>query len=259
VSDATSAPSEPQRYAVLGSPIAHSLSPVLQQAAFAAAGIRATYAAFDVPLAEVDGTVGRLRAQSFAGWNVTTPLKEAMLTRVDALTIEARDIGAVNVVRREDDARLTGHNTDGAGFVRGLVELWEWQPAAARVLLLGSGPAAAAIAYALRQAGVTALSCWSRSQEKALALAPPPAAPAGLVVSALPSTAVVPAAILRWAAPGCDVVDLNYAASESPVSAVAAKRRANGLAMLLHQGALSFEWWTGRAAPLAAMRTALAL
>jgi len=248
-----------QRYALLGSPVAHSRSPAMQQAAFAAARIAGSYEAIDVTPAQLPAAIERLRSERYAGWNATTPLKTAMLSHVDSLTIEARDIGAINVVRREDDGRLTGHNTDGTGLVRALVEAWEWRPNGQHVLLLGSGPAAAAVAYALREAGATAISCWSRNREKALAIAPPPERAAALIISALPSDAQLPEEASRWASSACDVVDLNYAASRSPVGQLPARRRLDGLPLLLQQGALSFEWWTGRAAPLTAMRRALGL
>lgn len=257
MSQRQTSPTETARYAVLGSPIAHSLSPSMQQAAFAAANIAATYEALEVVPDTLGPVVEKLRAGGYAGWNVTTPLKEAMLAHLDAFSYEARDIGAVNVVRREPDGRLTGHNTDGSGFVRAIAELWNWRPADARVLILGSGPAARAVAYALRQVGVPQVFCWSRNSTKAAAIAPLPDQAANLIVSTLPSDAHVPTTIAQWVTVESDVMDLNYAVDHSAIESLPARRRSDGLPLLLHQGALSFEWWTGQRAPLAAMRAAI--
>lgn len=245
------------QYAVLGSPLAHSLSPRMQRAAFAAAGIDADYEPLEVTAEQLEAVVARLRAQRYAGWNVTTPLKEVILPLLDALSPQAQNINAINVVRREADGTLTGHNTDGCGFVRALVELWDWQPQGSRILVLGSGPAARAIAYELRAAGAAEISCWSRNDSLAAAIAAPPQAAVNLVVSTLPSAARLPAAVAAFLTPACDVIDINYAAARSPLDALPASRRSDGLPMLLHQGALSFEWWTGLRAPLAAMRAAI--
>src|SRR5579864_9395700 len=99
----------PARFAVIGDPIAHSLSPRMQLAAFAACGIDATYEALRTPREYLAETVARLRSQEYSGFNVTTPLKEEIVPLVDALTDAAAAVGAVNVVRRERDGRFTGH------------------------------------------------------------------------------------------------------------------------------------------------------
>jgi len=246
-----------KRYAIIGSPIGHSLSPAMQQAAFKAAGIDAVYEALAVETPQLDDALVRLSSQ-YDGWNVTTPLKETMAARADALTVEARDANAANVVRREDDGRLTAHNTDGDGCVRAIVESWSWQPGGG-ALVLGSGPAARAIALALRAAGEEAVQCWSRSAERAAQIGPPPDRSCALLISALPSEAVVPDELAAYVSADTDVFDVNYRAARSPVAGLRARRRSDGLPMLLHQGALSFTWWTELPAPLAAMREALSL
>ncbi|MDQ6825481.1 MAG: shikimate dehydrogenase [Candidatus Eremiobacteraeota bacterium] len=245
------------QYAVLGSPVTHSLSPRMQRAAFAAAGIDAGYEPLEVTAEQLEAVVLRLRAQRYAGWNVTTPLKEVIVPLLDTLSPQAQNVNAINVVRREADGTLTGHNTDGSGFVRALVELWDWRPHGSSILVLGSGPAARAIAYELRAAGASEISCWSRTDYLAAAIAPPPHAAVNLVVSTLPSGASLPAALAAFLTPACDVIDINYAAARSPLDDLPASRRSDGLPLLLHQGALSFEWWTGLKAPLAAMRAAI--
>src|SRR5262249_13523792 len=129
------------RYAVIGEPVAHSLSPSMFNAAFVHLGEDATYEAIEVRPDELSEFAQRAQLGSFAGFNVTTPHKEAIINALDELTDDARAAHAVNVVRSAD-GRLTGHNTDGSGFVRALADVWRWQPKGAAVLLLGSGPAA---------------------------------------------------------------------------------------------------------------------
>ncbi len=245
------------RYAVVGSPIAHSLSPAMQQAAFDALGIPATYVAIEAAREQGAETFARLRVERYAGWNVTTPLKEAAVTLVDRVSREAAAAHAVNAVRANADGSLVGTNTDGAGLMRALRELWSWEPGEQTVLILGTGPAARAIANALRAAGAESLACWSRDAERASRVAPPLVATPGLVISALPADAVLPAYIVEAAVEATMIFDLNYGRSRSPVAAMRGRRRSDGLPLLLHQGALSFEWWTGRPAPLNEMRTAL--
>jgi shikimate dehydrogenase len=244
---------ELQRYAVIGNPVAHSLSPRMQQAAFDAAGIRASYEAIEARSAA--DVFCELRRKGYRGWNVTTPLKEEAVRCVDRLSEEAAQANAVNVVRREG-AMLVGHNTDGQGFVRAVSELWPCALSGS-VLILGAGPAARAIALALRRAEVERLSCWSRTDTKARAIAPRPSEDADLVVCALPPDAVLPPSVTELARRAKMLFDLNYAAGSSPLCAPAAAQRSDGLPLLLHQGILSFEWWTNRQAPAGVMRAAL--
>ncbi len=243
-----------ERYAVVGSPIRHSLSPVMQQAAFDALGIRASYQAIEATSAE--SIFLQLRARNYCGWNVTTPLKEEAVAYVDRLTDAAARANAVNVVRA-NEGELVGHNTDGAGFVQAVCELWSAAALKAPILILGSGPAARAIALALRSAGAEHLFCWSRNEQRGSAIGPRPNKAVKLVVSALAPDAVVPIEVLAFARSADMVFDLNYGTSRSPLQSIAAPRRTDGLPLLLHQGILSFEWWTGRAAPVQSMRAAL--
>jgi len=229
----------------------------MQQAAFAAQHIEATYDAIEATSDRIREVFAQLRAEQYAGWNITTPLKEAVMSLVDRATPEAAAARAGNVIRAEDNGTLTAHNTDGSGFVRAVRELWSWEPEASTVLILGTGPAARAIAIALRAGGAASLACWSRDTARAAQIAPPPAGIADLVVSALPADATLPAHIVQAANDETMIFDLNYGRQGSPVAGMRGKRRSDGLPMLLHQGALSFEWWTGLTAPLAAMRSAL--
>lgn len=244
------------RYAIIGDPVAHSLSPAMQNAAFRACGIDATYETLRVQREDVAAGIRELRS-AFAGCNVTTPLKEAVLPFLDTLTQEAQDARAVNTIRIGRD-RLTGHTTDGAGFVAAIAELWDLTPNGKAFCLLGSGPAARAIARAVERAGAARVTCWSRNSKTAALVGQPPNACPDVLVSALPTTAHVDPDVLRLVSDADFVFDLNYRAPQSPVPGGCGKHRSDGLPLLLHQGAQSFEWWTGVAAPLESMRAALA-
>ncbi len=244
------------RFAVVGKPVAHSLSPVMQRAAFRALHIHATYEAIEAGPQEAPEVFARLRDAGYAGWNVTTPLKETALSLVDRTSEEAQASRAINTVRRSADASLSGHNTDGNGLIAALRELWSFQPRDASVLVLGTGPAARAVMIALLAHGAD-IACWSRDAQRAVRLAPPPSRTPALVVSALPSDAVLPPYIIQATDDETMIFDLNYGRDRSPVAHMLGRRRSNGIPLLLHQGVLSFEWWTGRPAPIDVMREAL--
>lgn len=242
------------RYAVIGDPVSHSLSPVMQSAAFAAAGISATYEAVRVTREDVPAFVSRARAGEFAGFNVTTPLKEAVLEHLDESDDGVREARAVNAVKVES-GRLIGHNTDGAGFVRALRELWSFEPRDAAILILGVGPAGRAISQELNRAGATGV--WSWSRHTGLLVGSRREGAMDLLVQATPPLAYIPPAILALVGPKTKIFDLNYGTPHSSMPPNLGGERSNGLPLLLHQGALSFEWWTGRPAPLEAMRAAI--
>jgi shikimate dehydrogenase len=231
----------------------------MHNAAFGAAGIDASYEAIEAPLHAADAVMSRLRKEGYAGWNVTTPLKEAVLTLVDHVSAEAARAHAINTVRAEPDGSLSGHNTDGAGLIAALRDLWSWDAQGQSVLVLGTGPAARACAAALVGAGAATLSCWSRDQNRAAQIGPPPASAVDLVVCALAPNAALPASVVEVANAQTLIFDCNYGREESAVAAMRARRRSDGLPLLLHQGALSFTWWTGKSAPLAVMRATLGM
>jgi len=244
------------RYAVLGKPVAHSLSPVMHRAAFRALGMRATYEAIEAGPDDAPTIFARLRDACYAGWNVTTPLKAQALGLVDHASDQARAAASVNAVRLDADGVLEGHSTDGMGLIQALGELWSFDPDGQTALVLGSGPAARAAVVALRERGAD-VACWARDGERAARLAPPLSRKPALIVSALSAEAVLPGYVLAAADELTLIFDCNYGRNHSPVGAMRGERRSDGLPLLLHQGALSFEWWTGRPAPLSAMREAL--
>ena len=225
-----------RRIALLGKPVAESLSPQMQNAAFAAAGLDWDYVALEVEPEELAETVQRLRDEGWAGANVTIPHKQAAA----ALCDEA-DGEAVNTLVFRD-GRVLGFNTDRE-IVAGIE--------AERVCLIGAGGAAKALLPGLQGE----VRVFSRSGEW-----PPDASGADLIVNATP----VRDELLVEPREGQTVVDLAYRADGRPTALVAAARAAgcevvDGLEALVRQGAASFELWTGRPAPVGAMRSALGL
>ena len=268
-------------YAVLGHPVNHSLSPSMQNAAFRAAGIDATYVALDVPPERLAEVLRELHAAGFAGLNLTAPLKEVAWAHLQGATDEAKRSRAVNTLRR-DETGWVGHATDGAGFAAWIASLGVVVNGA-RVLLLGAGGAARSIAPVLVSLGPAAVHVVSRDGDRARAVAEEARRGAGastevtsaalgetvgkgpgwdLLVRALSSSTVDAAEAPWWERldARAQVLDLNYGtrAVATRERAAAGKHRfEDGLGMLLHQGALSFEYWTGKPAPLEAMRAAL--
>ena len=275
----------PRRYAVLGRPVRHSLSPAMQNAAFRAAGIDARYDALEVAPEALEAALARLHAEGMAGLNLTLPLKEAAWPLVLSRTAEAERARAVNTLRREERG-WAGHATDGPGFAAWSEELG-LDLTGSRVLLLGAGGAAASVAFVLLEAGVRAIGIASRTVERARSLASRVASvraeaalatggldvagaaeiaamgPFDLLVRALASEEVSEGEASLWGllAPGTPVLDLNYGARADRARVRCrdeGRPFEDGLGLLLQQGALSFEFWTGRKAPLDAMRQALA-
>ncbi len=220
------------RVALLGKPVAESLSPPMQNAAFAAAGLDWEYVALEVEPEELDPAVRR----AWAGANVTTPYKQA----VAALCDEAEGEAVNTLVFR--DGRVLGFNTDKE-IVAGIE--------AGRVCLIGAGGAARALLPGLSGE----VRVFSRRREW-----PPDASDADLIVNATP----VRDELLVEPRAGQTVVDLAYRFDGRPTALVAAARAAgcevvDGYEALVRQGAASFSLWTGRPAPVEVMRSALGL
>jgi shikimate dehydrogenase len=254
---------------LLGYPLSHSLSPRMQNAAFAARGLDWAYVPLAVQPARLEEAVAGLAALGFAGGNVTIPHKTAVLAYCDELDPVAERAGSVNTLVVEG-GRLLGSSTDGAAVVD------QVEAPGAKVLVLGAGGAAQAVATALVEAGCASLRVAGRTTERAHALAsrlltlfpehdvgaldvwPPEAGEASLVVNATP----VRDEPLLEPRPGQTVIDLAYKADGSPTALVAAARERgsqviDGLDVLVAQGAASFERWTGVAAPVEVMRAAV--
>ncbi len=271
---------------LVGWPIGHSLSPVLQAAALEAAGLRGDYRCYPVrPDAGRDralrGLVADIRAGSIHGLNVTVPHKEAVVLLLDGLTDAARGAGAVNTLLPVA-GRVVGDNTDIEGFWRDLDS--RFGPPPGEALILGAGGAARAVAYGLAQKGWEAHLA-NRTPSRALRAAHDLTLSTGrtvqahpldrrslqgfvanltLVVQATPAGGEGNAAADSWPAglpwpSGAIAYDLVVQPVDTPFLSSARQaglRTTGGLGMLVEQAALSFERWTGLPAPRAAMRGA---
>jgi shikimate dehydrogenase len=254
---------------LIGDPVSHSLSPRMQNAAFAARGLDWAYVPLPVEGARLEDAVAGLVALEFVGANVTIPHKTAVLAYCDELDEVAARAGSVNtlVVR---DRRVLASSTDGPA----VVELVDAK--GATVLVLGAGGGAQAVATSLLDAGARSLTVAARDEERAHALvarlktlfsecdlaadnAWPPAAAATMIVNATPIRDEVIVSLDGVK----QVVDLAYNTDGTPTALVAAagatgcERVVDGAEVLLGQGAASFERWTGVGAPVEVMRAAL--
>jgi shikimate dehydrogenase len=275
---------------LIGHPVGHSISPAFQQAAFDALGLPVRYEAWDTPPGALPTTIARLRAPAYLGANVTIPHKQAVIPLIDAVDPFARAIAAVNTIVRQKDGTLVGYNTDVEGFTRSLRDEAGIDLNGCRVVLLGAGGAARAVAAAAAVQRAAILTICARRIEQAeelrdmlvraellgpgmetrvLGLARPEemigrtietcdvlvnATPVGMAGHPSSASAVVDPV---WISPRTLVVDLIYNPPVTPLLAAAAARGArtlNGLGMLIYQGAAAFERWTGRAAPIEIMR-----
>lgn len=254
--------------AVLGWPVAHSRSPALHGAAFAATGLDATMLAFAVAPDAIATAVRGLAALGCLGASVTVPHKAAVMAACDAIDHDARAIGAVNCLAF-DGGRVTGHNTDAGGFVDALVEV---DGARGPAIVLGAGGAARAVVAGLASTGIAATVFARRPDAATWGTA----RPWHELASALPHTRL----LVDCTSAGLDDVSDRALAASVPLAplpddavvatlvyhrptalcldaAARGLRTLDGRAMLLHQAARAFTIWTGRLAPIAAMRAAL--
>lgn len=251
----------PARLVLLGHPVAHSISPLFQNAALSAAGIALEYQVMDVEPAALDDVLRALAAERAAG-NVTIPHKEAVAARCARRTPLADRVGAVNVFWHEDGA-LIGDNSDVGGAETVMRALLGTALEGARVALIGAGGSAASLLAACERARVAEVRVFNRAMARALALAerfaPMARAEAELGAALEGATLVVnatpvglhgdqyPVAIELLPA-GCAIFDLTYRQGETPwVTAAreAGHRATDGLGMLVEQGAIAFERWFG--------------
>ena len=273
-------------FALLGHPVGHSLSPAMHNAAFKVLGLNACYSLLDVPPGGIPRTLEKLRAQKYGGLNVTIPHKEAayrFLASQGKLSDVAQLLHSVNTVVFRPDGTLLGDNTDAPGFLDALREAFRTSPRGKRILVLGAGGAGRALALtcALQGAESILVADVNLAARRRLLLALRQAAPglpvAGaslahariaardcdLIIQATPvglhpgDPSLLPPEAFRK---GQIVFDLIYNPPVTPLLATAqavGARTANGLGMLLHQGARAFRLWTGRPPPVAVMRAAL--
>jgi shikimate dehydrogenase len=264
----------PGRLVLVGHPVAHSLSPALQNAALRHAGLPISYEAIDVPPDALDATLRRLISVR-AGGNVTIPHKEAVARQCTRLDAIAQRVNAVNTFRVADDGALEGTNTDVGGFDALAREVGALR-IGARVAVLGAGGSAAAVLAALERWSGATVSLFNRTRTRAAALAAH--FPIVTRVAASAEEAVTAATVVVNATslglhpkdpfpvsieslhPDAAVVDLVYRPHETAWVRAARQEghpAVDGLCMLLEQGALAFEWWFDIAAPRDVMRDAV--
>jgi shikimate dehydrogenase len=249
---------------VLGWPVAHSLSPALQNAALEAVGLPGwRYQLLPVPPELFAETVRALPAAGFRGANVTIPHKHAALELASEATPRASEIGAANTLLFTEGGKTEADNTDAPALIDGLPF-----PAAGKVaLVLGAGGSARAAVWALLDAGADEVRVWNRTPERARQLcaqlgATPVevAEPANILVNCTP-VGMDAAGELPVRASDYDcVVDFVYAPGDTALVRAARERAipvVDGLDLLVRQGALSFERFTGRSAPVEVMRQAV--
>lgn len=264
------------RLGVLGWPVAHSRSPEMQNAALAALDLDGwRYQLLPVPPALFAETTRALGGSGFAGANVTIPHKEAALALADRASAAAREIGAANTLSFAPDGSIAAENTDAPGLIAAL----GFPVAGLRAQVLGAGGSARAAVWALLSAGAARVAVWNRTAERARRLAQELGAsavaapePADLLVNctsvglAVERSAIEDRALNQLGMTGdqvgeySHVADLVYRSGSTPLLAAARAHGAHtidGLDILVAQGALSLELWTGRPAPLEVMRRAV--
>ncbi|WP_238192020.1 shikimate dehydrogenase [Paenibacillus sp. L3-i20] len=265
-------------YGVIGDPIRHSKSPIMMNRAFKETGVNGVYMAFHVTMDTLSDFVRGIRAMGIRGVNVTIPHKLPIMELLDDIDAGAKAIGAVNTIVN-DNGRLVGYNTDGIGYVRSLKEEAAPNIAGKQIVVIGAGGAARGITYALLQENPSEITITNRTSSKAEEL-----------VASLDGGSVKLVASsndkLEALCEGADIV-INTTSvgmfpnvSESPIRGEWMKRGAvasdliynplkttflqeaeahgciihGGLGMFIYQGAYAFEYWTGKNAPVAAMR-----
>ncbi|GAB6182057.1 shikimate dehydrogenase [Desulfotomaculum defluvii] len=267
---------------LFGYPVEHSFSPAMHNEAFCHLGLNWVYLPFAVSIDKLKEAVTSICSLNLVGVNVTVPHKQRVLQFVDELEPAARIIGAVNTIVNHN-GKLIGYNTDGQGFVQSLASEANFYPRGKKAIIIGAGGAARAVAVQLALSGLQSLYITNRNQEKAEELAWHINKSAATAISTIPwesnlleqsvaaSDLVVQATSLGMS-PHVDqvpvfpfhvltsqhlVYDLIYNPGQTSFlkkAATQGSRTMNGLGMLLYQGVLAFQLWTGVKAPVEVMR-----
>ena len=264
-------------WAVVGDPVAHSLSPRLQGAALAERGLPHEYLALAVAAADLPAL--KARGAALGGFNVTAPHKEAVAALCDGRTDQARALGAVNTVRVED-GRWLGHNTDSGGLLAVLSQMWTAGAPPRSATVLGTGGSARAAVDALLRWGVAAVdvrwhttagcdrfAAWlgERGLGEEVRLSPlapdaeaPPAEPVAWVCCLAGGVPIRPFLPVAAGGQPALLVDVRYGDQRPAEAPPVGFSFCDGLPLLMMQGGLSFAWWFGPPVPWEAMRLALA-
>jgi shikimate dehydrogenase len=268
---------------IIGKPVRHSLSPLMQNAALQAIGLDYIYLSFEVADYNLSQAISGLRALGVAGFNVTIPHKTAVIPYLDDLDESAIAAGAVNTVKN-NTGRFTGYNTDGEGLIKSLADDLDFKPQNSTIVVIGAGGAARGAIASLCQAGTKRIIIVNRTQNKASELA-------SVLSARFPETEMsistgyedlygclpqvdllinttslgmnrenIPFLQLKDLAQMTRVYDMVYSPSVTPLLFEASKlglRCANGLGMLAAQGELAFAVWTGEIPPFGVMKSTL--
>jgi len=269
--------------AIIGNPLGHSLSPLMHNYLFEALGLNNIYLPLEVKEEDcLESAIGGLWSLGFIGANVTIPYKEKVMDYLVEISEEAALTGAVNTLVRSAGG-FKGYNTDGQGFLQALLAEKGWEPRGKKVVLLGAGGSARAVGISLALKGASRLTIVNRTWPKAQVLTERIASEIGIKVQAMtwddgdlkeavtaadiiinttplgmkPDLEGIPPLNQDWLGAGQLVADLIY----NPLTTKFLEKAAgqgcdtmNGLGMLIHQGILAFELWTGKKPPFAGLR-----
>lgn len=270
---------------ILGYPIEHTFSPGMQNAAFSTLGLDWIYVPFQVLPEALGEAVAGLRAMGLRGVNVTIPHKQEVMQYLDTLSPEAQMIGAVNTIVNQEGC-LKGYNTDAPGFVRSLKEDAGVTPQGKKIMVMGAGGAARAVAFQLALEGADELDFVVRDEVKGRLLADEVQQKTGAQTKVIPwlqgdisknlgdTHIIINSTPIGMGQKRLDILpldieaisdstlvcDLIYNPRETVLLEQARKRglkTLNGMGMLLYQGAIAFELWTGEKAPIDVMKSAL--
>ena len=269
---------------VIGDPVEHSRSPQMHNAAFAKAGLDYVYVPFHVRPDDLADAIAGFKATNIVGINVTLPHKPAVIPHLTSISREAELIGAVNTLTFAN-GKIHGDNTDAPGVLKALEENGNMSvPVGENVVVLGAGGAARAVVVALALRGVASITIANRTVEKAIALAEEMDRQTGvsmqgmgladerlplmirqsklLVNTATTSMDVTQPLLISadWLQPNTIVYDIVYTPPVTPLMQAATERGCRtlgGVGMLVHQGAIAFEKWTGVTPCTETMRQAL--
>lgn len=268
---------------IIGDPIKHSRSPLIHNAAIAALGLDYVYVPFHVQSDSLDAAIEGFKATNVDGINVTIPHKQNVMSYLDEISREATLIGAVNTLIFKDGA-IIGENTDAPGFLQAMQEDGLDVPQGGSAVVIGAGGSARAIVVALALAGVRTICITNRTVSRAVALATDLSEKTGISIygiglddSKLPHAVRTSQLIVNtastsmdvshpllidpeWLEPQSVVYDIVYTPPETRLLQAAAQKDCHtvgGLGMLVHQGAIAFEKWTGVNPPVEIMRQAL--
>ena len=257
---------------IIGDPIEHTRSPQMHNAAFAQAGLDYVYVAFHVCPNDLAHAIAGFEALNVVGINVTLPHKQAVIPYLTSISREAELIGAVNTLTFLEDG-IHGDNTDAPGVLRALEEDSDMSvPVGEDVVVLGAGGSARAVVVALALTGVASITIANRTVERAISLAEEMQQKTDVLMHGMGlADARLPAVVRRgtllintttasmdpkqpllisadWLQPNTIVYDIVYTPSVTPLMEAAAERGCRtlgGIGMLVQQGAIAFEKWTG--------------